>query len=478
MFDICIIGSGIVGSLIAQKLSKFECKVLILEKDNDVGNEASSSNSAIIHSGHDPKDNTLKAKLNLRGNFLWPSLAEELKIDYQQTGAFVVATDEDQCLHLQKLLETALNRGIKAEIFDKDQALANEPSLSDDVIQVLSLPSTGIITPWEACVSACEFAVDNGVQLKLNQKVIAIKKNNDIFSITTDTDIFESKIVINAAGIYSDQIYKMLSSNSDLEIMPRRGEYYVLDHSNHPIVSRVIYPLPNKFGKGVLVVPTIHNNILVGPNSERVDDREAKNTTTEALNFVREQASKTVKNLPFNQVIRSYSGLRASIKLADFIIEEAQDVSNLINCIGIDSPGLAAAPAIAEYVVDELLKDKIELNRKVMIKDRKAWIILNRLDLKERQAYVEQDSRFGRIVCRCEQISEAEIMDVINRNAGARSVKAIKHRCRPGAGRCQGGFCEPRVVEILARELHCDPTEVVLDSQNSQLLYKRNEDKE
>ena len=473
MFDVCIIGSGIVGSLCALKLSKYQLDVLLLDKDNDVGNEASSANSAIIHSGHDPKDNTLKSKLNIRGNQLWEELANELSIDFKRVGAFVVATNEDEEIALKKLYQRTLKRGIEAKLLDRNEAQKCEPHLSDSVSLVMSLPSTAIITPWEASVASVENAVDNSVVLELNQKVIAIEKKENCFEIKTESNCFEAKIIINSAGIYADDIYRLVSPQYPLHINPRRGEYFVLDRFCEPFISRVIYPMPSSIGKGILAVPTIHNNVLLGPNSENITDKEDIATTSIALNYVKEEIKKTIKDIPFDKVIRSYSGIRASIESEDFIIEEAKDIDNFINCIGIDSPGLASAPAIAEYIIENIFKNKIDLKEKENIVKRRPWTNINRLSLEERQAFVEKDKLYGHIICRCEHVSEAEIIDVIHRNAGARSTKAVKHRCRPGAGRCQGGFCEPRIIEILARELKIDPTEVVLDSKDSKILYPR-----
>jgi glycerol-3-phosphate dehydrogenase len=471
MYDIIIIGAGINGALLAQRLSKYQLKLAIIEKDNDVGNEATAANSAIIHAGHDPIEGSLKAQLNVRGNRLWEDLCEELAVDFIRNGAFVVATKEHELEQIKILHQRAIVREVPARILNREEALHVEPNLSDEVIQVLDLPSSAIVSPWEATVAAIEDAMNHGVELFLNNKVLAIDSYRDYFRIHTQQAHYETRYIINSAGVYADEIYGLVSKRTGYRLIPRKGEYYVLDRSESPIVTRTIYPTPTKDSKGILVVPTIHKNILIGPSSEHILNKDVKGNTAETLEKVYQAATRVVKNIPMHTVIRTFVGVRASHEKHDFIIEEAQDVPRFINLIGIDSPGLAAAPAISEYVTETILKTKLNLNLKTEPRmKRKAWIILNRLSLTEKQAYFHQNKQFGKMVCRCELISEAEIIDVIHRHAGAKTIKAIKRRVRAGAGRCQGGFCEPRLVQILARELNIDPTEVVLDSDDSNLL--------
>lgn len=470
MYDVVIIGAGINGGLLAQRLSKYDLKIALLEKENDVANEATAANSAIIHSGHDPKSGTLKAKLNVRGNHLWEDLCHELKVDFIRNGAFVVAVNEDERVRLKELYHQAQERGVPSRILSRAEAIALEPNLSDHVVEALDLPSTGIVSPWEVAIAAVEDAMNHGVHLVLNQKVVSIEKKAGYFNINTIKSVFQTRVVINAAGVYSDEIYAMVSDQTHYRITPRRGEYYVLDRAVKPVVSRTIYPLPSDKGKGVLVVPTIHDNILIGPNSDIITDKEGKDNTLEALNYIKEQVAKTVKNIPMHTIIRTYVGLRPSHLEYDFVIEEAKDVPHFINLIGVDSPGLAAAPAIAEYV-ENIVSSMIPLQLKSQPRQpRRQWIILNRMSVEEKQAMFEQNPKFGQMVCRCELVSEGEIIDVIHRNAGARTVKAVKRRVRAGAGRCQGGFCEPRVIAILARELGLKPTQVLLDSDESIIL--------
>ena len=471
MYDIIIIGAGINGGLLAQGLSKYNVKVAVLEKDNDVGNEATAANSAIVHSGHDPKTGTLKAKFNVRGNELYEDLCKELKVDFKRNGAFVVATDESEMPKLDELYQQAIDRKVPVRKITREEAIEKEPNLSDAVIAALDLPSTGIISPWEVTIAAMEDAVNNGVELFLDNKVVSIAKKEGYFEITTNKSVYQTKIVINSAGLYSDDIYRMVSNQSPYTVRARRGEYYVLDRAEKPVVSRTIYPLPSAKGKGVLVVPTIHDNILLGPNSDVIADKEGKDNTADALAYVKREVSKTVKNIPMHTIIRTYSGLRPTPDNHDFIVEEAKDVPGFVNLIGIESPGIASAPAIREHVIEKILPNITKLEKKTTPRiERRPWIILNRMSVAEKQKWFEKDPKFGQMICRCELVSEGEIIDVIHRNVGATTVKAVKRRVRAGAGRCQGGFCEPRVINILARELNITPTEVLLDSDDSRIL--------
>lgn len=476
--DIIIIGAGIVGSFIAHRLSKKECKVLVLEKNADVADGATMANSAIIHSGHDPKTGTLKAKLNVRGNRMYPSICKELGVSFLPVSAFVVATDEVEKETLQTLYAQALEREIPANMFSGDRARELEPNLSDSVIEALELPTTGIIYPWEVAIALMEEALLNGIHLHLEERVMGIEKNADGFAVKTDKGSYRSKYVINAAGIYSDEIYKMLLKSMGKEtedsfvITPRRGEYYVLDKMKQPHVSRVIYPVPGPMGKGVLVVPTTHGNVLLGPNAEEVEDKDGNNTTSDALAYVKKNVSKTVKNIPFDKVIRTFAGLRPTPSTKDFVIEEVKEASGFVNVAGIESPGLASAPAIAEYVCEEVMRDCFDYPVKAEYKKRTPVVKLSELSEEEKNKKVSENSDYGQIVCRCEQVSKGEILDAIRRPVGAKTVKGVKKRVRPGMGRCQGGFCEPAVVDILAKELGVSPLEVRLAGEKSVMLME------
>lgn len=477
-YDVIIIGAGIVGSFIAHRLSKKECRVLVLDKNSDVADGATMANSAIVHSGHDPKPGTLKAMLNVRGNRMYPDICKELGVTYKPVSAFVVATDAVEKETLQSLYVQAKEREIPASMISGDKARELEPNLSDSVIEALELPTTGIIYPWEVAIALMEEAVLNGTKLHLEEEVKDIVKTKAGFTVQTAKGFYESCYVINAAGVYADNIYNMLLKNMGKEaetpfaIIPRRGEYYVLDKMEKPLVSRVIYPVPGPMGKGVLVVPTTHGNILLGPNAEEIEEKDEVNTTADALSFVKKNVGKTVKNIPFDKVIRTFAGLRPTPNTGDFRIEEAKEAEGFVNVAGIESPGLASAPAIAEYVCENVMKEAFAYSDKREYKKRMPQVILSKLSEKEKNLLVKQNADYGQIICRCEQVSKGEIIDAIRRPVGAKTVKGVKKRVRPGMGRCQGGFCEPSVVDLLASELGISPLEVRLAGEKSVMLME------
>ncbi|WP_028044641.1 NAD(P)/FAD-dependent oxidoreductase [Candidatus Stoquefichus massiliensis] len=468
MKDIVIIGCGITGSLMAYELSKYQLDVAVLEKNNDVALESTGANSAIVHSGHDPKPNTLKARFNLEGNRMFPDLCKELQVDYQQIGAFVVSTSQEESLTLDRLEQQAKERRIPYARLNREDILAEEPHIGDGVTEALSLPTTGIITPWKVTIAAMEEAMENGVALYLNHEVKGIKHIKDGYRIFTIYESFDAKMVINAAGVYADTIAGYLEDVA-YQITPRRGEYYILGKLTEPIVNHIIYPVPSSRGKGVLVVPTIHGNVLLGPNSEPISDKEDV-STTDALNEVKKNVIKTVKDIPFQKIIRTFSGLRPTGNTGDFVIEEDENHSNFIHVSCIESPGLTASPAIAKYIKDTFVAQKFQLIKKESYQKRRPDIVCAHLSHKERNQLIQKDSRFGKIICRCEQISEGEIIDVIHRYAGATTIDGVKKRCRPGMGGCQGGFCSPEVLAILARELHKDKQSIEYKGKHTEIL--------
>lgn len=471
MKDIVVIGCGITGSLIAYELSRYNIDVTVLERNNDVALESTGANSAIVHSGHDPKPGTLKARFNLEGNRMFPDLCKELKVDYQQIGAFVVSTSEEESKVLDRIEKQVIDRDIPYLRLSKEEVIKQEPHMSDLVREALSLPTTGIITPWKVTIAAMEEAIINGVDLKLNCEVKGIKVKAESFVLNTNQGDIETKMVINAAGVYADVIASYLDKE-DYHITPRKGEYYVLGKLSQPLVNHIIYPTPSSKGKGVLVLPTIHGNVLLGPNSEPVDDREDTSTTS-ALDEVKKNVSKTVKDIPFDKIIRTFSGLRSTGDKGDFVIEEDQDYMNFIHVSCIESPGLTSAPAIAKYVVRTFCKDRFLLTLKDNYKKRKEEIILAHMSLEEKNELVKKDQRFGKIICRCEKITEGEIVDAIRRPLGATTVEGVKKRCRPGMGGCQGGFCSPEVVAILARELGVPKKDILYKNLHTEILKEK-----
>lgn len=474
MYDIIIIGAGIIGCFLAHDLSKYDLKIGVLEKASDVANAASMANSAIIHAGHDPKEGTLKAKLNVRGNQMYEDICRELGVSFLRTSALMVSTSEEENDSLDDLYRQARNRMIPVSYLSRREAIAKERNLSDDVIKAIELPTTAVIYPWEVAIALMEEAMENGTELFLNHEVTAIagiqNTENPYFTIQAGQESFRANIIINAAGVFADDIYDLVSGKHKFRITPRRGEYYVLDKLKTPLVNRVIYPVPSKNGKGVLVVPTTHGNTLLGPNSIFIEDKEGIQNTGEALDYVRKEIGKTVKNVPMDKVIRTFAGLRPTGDTGDFIIEEAKEVPRFINAACIESPGLASAPAISEYIIDNILKEKIHPNKKRHYVKRVPQLELSKMTNAERDRLVKENPALGRVVCRCEQITEGEIIDAIRRPLGAKTVKGVKKRVRPGMGRCQGGFCEPLVIEILARELGVSPLDIRLDGEESTLL--------
>jgi glycerol-3-phosphate dehydrogenase len=403
-------------------------------------------------------------------------------VAFRRTSAFVAAASEEELATLDVLQHQALDRNIPVYRLSREEALMKEPHLGDSVLEVLELPTTGIVTPWEVAIALAEEAVLNGISLNLQRKVVEISTENvhaDSLSTASPaylvtavdpdggTHTYHTRRIIDAAGVYADQIYGLVSkrqrdpSTAYFTIRPRKGEYFVLDHEPHPLVERVIYPVPSDKGKGVLVVPTIHNNLLIGPNSDFVDDKDDVGNTTAALDYVRSQISKTVKDIPFQKVIRNFSGLRPTGSTHDFIVEEAADAPGFYLAAAIESPGLTAAPAIAEYIIQELLAPAMTLTLKETYRHRTPMIATKELSPEAYNEKIRENPAYGHILCRCEQISEGEILDAIHRPAGARTIKGIRKRCRPGMGRCQGGFCEPLVTELLCRELSLLPDELL-----------------
>ena len=463
-YDVIIIGSGIIGSSIAYRLSKYDCSILVLEKNNDIADEVSMANSAIVHAGHDPIDGTLKAKLNVEGSRMYPELCENLGAAYKNIGAYTVMYTPEQEETFNKLVERAKSRDIPYEVLSGEEARNIEPNLSDNISKVLSLPSTSIITPWEVTLKQLQVAVLNGTEVKLNCEVTDIEKDNDKYIIHTNSGDYESSYVINAAGLYADKIANMLEPNK-YTITPKRGEYFVLSHDAKDFVKHIIYPVPTAAGKGILAIPTADENILLGPTAEIINDKQGVNTTSEGFAKLKEALPTSVKNIPYNQVIRTFAGLRPTVEGNDFIIDRNE---NVINLVGIDSPGIASAPAIAKYV-EELIELPYQIKENYTIKNP-YHNEFKELSPEEKDAYIKEHPEYGHIVCRCEQISEGEVIESIHEELGARSIKAVKKRCRPGMGKCQGGFCQPLILEILARELEVDVKEVLYDNPGSNVV--------
>lgn len=471
MSEVAIIGAGIIGTLIARELSRFKLEVALLESSNDVASGSTKANSGIIHAGYDAEPGTAKARFNVLGNPLFDELCEQLDVRFDRIGSLVVAFSRIERQTLQRLCRRGIRNGVgDLRIIEREELLSLEPNLDDTALCALLAPQAGIIDPWEIAVAAAENAADNGVEVRLNFPVKAIERTNGGYRIIGPSGEIRAHQVINCAGVFADKIHQMVAPPA-FSITARKGQYFVLDKSAGQLVNHVIFQCPTQAGKGVLVTRSVHGNLLVGPDSVEIEDREDLATTRDRLDFVRRSAEKISKNIPFGEVIRSFSGLRATPNTKDFIIEESEQARGFIDVAGIESPGLTAAPAIAHYVRDLLSRrrDAPEERKDFNPRRRRA---IRFMDLAEerKNELIRKDPRFGRIICRCESVTEGEIVDAVHRKVGATTLDGVKKRVRPGMGRCQGGFCGPQVLQILARELGKDPTEIVKNEVESYIL--------
>ncbi|MGN1158373.1 MAG: NAD(P)/FAD-dependent oxidoreductase [Agathobacter sp.] len=453
MYDVAIIGAGVTGSAVARELSKYNVKACVIEREEDVCCGTSKANSAIIHAGFDAKPQTLKARFNVRGNEMMDELARDLDIPFKRNGSLVVRTKDQDPMGLVELLEKAKANGVpRVRILDRDELIAMEPNLSDDVVEALHAPTGAIVCPFHMTIAFAENAYENGVEFFLNTKVEKLEKIPGGYKLSTNKQVIETKVVVNAAGVYADELNNMVS-NRKLHITARKGEYMLLDKAAGCHVNQTIFQLPGKMGKGVLVSPTVHGNLIVGPTACDIEDKEGTNTTQKYLDSIGPAAALSVKNLPLRQVITSFAGLRAHEADDDFVIGEAPDAEGFFNAAGIESPGLSSAPAIGEFLAEQIA-EKLSLSKKENFKStRKGILNPAELTTEERNALIKAQPAYGNIICRCEMISEGEILDAIHRPLGARSLDGVKRRTRAGMGRCQSGFCSPRTMEILAREV-------------------------
>ena len=467
--DVLIIGAGVTGTMIARELSKYLLDVVILDKNNDAGDATSSANSAIIHSGYDPEPGSLKAKFNVLGNKKYPELVKQLDVPFIQCGSLTIATEDEQLEVLKELAERSRINGVEVQLLNKEEVLKMEPNINPEVKGALFAPTAGIIDPFNLVVHAMENAIDNGVKFLRNQEVLDIKKENDIYIVKTNKEELAAKIVINAAGLKSDKIASMIE-DIDWAITPRKGEYFLLDHYAEGLVNHTIFPLPSKKGKGVLVSQTSSGNYIVGPSSEPADPDDVS-TDGATLSNIRKAATLMVPSIPFNQTIRVFAGERATCTRHDFIIEYAKSDKHFINVAGIESPGLASSPAIAEYVVEELVRPIIELKNNPSFNPCiKPYHRMHYLSEKEQLEVIKNDPDYGKIICNCEHISLGEIKDALSRSCPPVSIKGVKRRTRAGYGKCQGGFCQPKVLMILAEHYGVSPTKIPLAEEGSYII--------
>jgi glycerol-3-phosphate dehydrogenase len=485
MYDVLIIGAGVIGCSIARELSKYKLKTCVIEKECDVAAGTTKANSAIVHAGFDAKTDSLKGKLNAKGNEMFDKLSEELEFPFKRIGAFVLCFDEKDLYKLEDLKKQGEVNGVPdLKILGREELKALEPNISDNAVAALYAPSSGIVCPYEMTIALAENAATNGVEFKFNTKVLNIEKKLtryldkylNIYLVDTDNGKLEAKMIINAAGVYADELNNMVSSKK-LSIIPRKGQYCLFDKEVGDLVSRTIFQLPTEMGKGVLVTPTVDGNLLLGPNAIDVEDKNDLITSTQSLEEIVNKGKMSIKSLPLNKVITSFSGLRAHSLEDDFIIGEAEGAENFINAAGIESPGLSSAPSIA-LMIEGLVVEKLEpLKNDNFNPIRKGIPKFRELSNEERNQLIKERPQYGRIVCRCEVVTEGEIVDSIRRPLGATTLDGVKRRTRAGMGRCQSGFCSARVLDILARELDIEPTEVTKFGGNSKLLVGKNKDR-
>lgn len=453
MYDVVIIGAGISGCAAARELSRFDLKICVVEKAEDVCCGTSKANSAIVHAGFDAKPGTLKAKLNVEGSKMMKWLSQELDFSYINNGALVVCPEGGDRQGLEDLLERGKANGVEGlRIIERDELRQMEPNIADGAEAALYAPTSGIVCPFGMTIGFAENAAMNGAEFRMNTRVENIRRTENGYLVETSRGELETRTVVNAAGVYADAIHNMVSDKK-LHITARKGEYYLLDKSAGKHVEHTVFALPTAMGKGVLVTPTVHGNLLVGPNAEDIQDKEGVNTTRAGLNEIAERSADTVKNVPLREVITSFAGLRAHADEDDFIIRELEEAPGFIDVAGIESPGLSAGPAIG-CMVAELVCEILKPEEKYDFNPERIGILNpEEMTEEERNGLIRIDPAYGNIICRCESISEGEILDAIHRPLGARSLDAVKRRTRAGMGRCQAGFCSPKVMEILAREL-------------------------
>ena len=454
-YDAVIVGAGVSGCSIARELSLLAASVCVVEAADDVCCGTSKANSAIVHAGFDAPTGSLMARLNVEGASLMPSLCAELGVDFRRIGSLVVSTDAEALPALEALLRRGNENGVPdLRIICRQELLTMEPNVSDSAVAALWAPSAGIVNPFQLTCALAENAATNGVTFRLGEKVCGLGRRTDgSWLVRTSAGELVSRVVVNAAGVHADEVHAM-ASDTPLEIRPRRGQYYVLDTGAGGHVRHTVFSLPTRLGKGVLVTPTTAGNLLVGPTAEDIDDKDGVDTTDEGLAEVRAKAALTVRDVPFHECIRTFSGVRAHRPEHDFLIGEAPDAPGFVDCAAIESPGLSASPAIGRHVagiVSSLLGDPP--GRAGFVAARRPIPDVAHMPADVWAELVRERPDYGRVVCRCRTITEGQIVDAIHAPVGARSVDAVKRRVEAGMGRCQGGFCTPKVMEILAREV-------------------------
>ena len=470
-YDVTIIGGGVTGAAVARELSRYQLKTCLVERAEDVCSGTSKANSAIVHAGYDAATGSLKAKMNVEGNRMMGELSKDLDFAFRRNGSLVLCFSEEDRPALQALYERGVANGVpELKIISGDEVRAMEPNVTDEVVAALYAPTGGIVCPFGLTIALAENACDNGVEFKFLTEVTDITKIEGGYELAVKgKDPITTRFVVNAAGVYADVFHNMVSDDK-IEIVPRKGDYCLLDQEAGKHVDKTIFQLPGKYGKGVLVAPTIHGNLLIGPTATDIEDKEGTYTTAKELAEVTTKSAVSVKSIPYRQVITSFSGLRAHEKSDEFIIGEAAE--GFYDAAGIESPGLSSAPAIGVYLA-EMIAQKAEARKKDnFIATRKGIPHVAAMSREDRAALIKERPDYGTIVCRCENVSEGEIVDSIRRTLGARSLDGIKRRVRQGMGRCQAGFCTPRTMEILSRETGIPMEEICKNQPGSEMITK------
>ncbi|MDD3999453.1 MAG: NAD(P)/FAD-dependent oxidoreductase [Bacilli bacterium] len=470
MRDIIIIGSGIIGTSIARELSRYRTDILVLDKENDVSCGTTKANSGIVHAGFDTNPGSLKAKFNILGSQMFEEVAKELDFPYRKNGALVIAFSNEDIQTLEELLKKGLKNGVKdLEIISGEAARKLVPSLSDEVVKALHASTSAIASPYEMAIAYAENAAVNGVEFRFNAKVERLEKTSKgIMVCLEDGDCLEARMVINCAGVFADDLSNMVSKDH-FSIVPRKGEYLLLDKKYAYYTDLTLFQTPTKMGKGVLVTPATHGNIIIGPTAVDIDDKGEIASTISGLKEVWEKANKTIPALDHRAVITAFTGLRAHSNEDDFIIGFS-DVEGLYNVAGIESPGLSAAPAIALHVSEEIANRLSLKTKDNFIRIRKAIPHFSSLSGTEKAEIIKENPHYGKIICRCEQVTEAEIREAIRRPLGAKDLDGIKRRTRAGMGRCQAGFCTTKLMQILSEELKINYSEVTKNGRDSQIV--------
>lgn len=468
MRDIIVIGAGVVGCSIARELSKYNLDVLVVEKNSDVSEGISKGNSGIVHAGYNEKIGTLKAKLNIEGNKIFDDLSRDLQFLFKRNGAFILAFKDEEMKTLESLKENGEKLGVEGlEILTREEALNIEPNLNKEIVGVLNVKTSGIVSPYEMTIALAENAAENGVEFKLNSKVTNIEKISEGYKVTLNNkEVVSGKIIINASGLEGAFLNNLVSMTKR-EINPVKGEYCLFDKVAGAMINKTLFQVPNKLSKGVLVTPTAEGNLLVGPNAVEGKTLE---TSREGIDEILDKSKKSIEELPVARILNTFSGIRPKTKEGDFIIEEVADAKNFINVIGIDSPGLTAAPAIGVYVVN-MIKEKLDLvEKKNFKKTREKIVRFAELSLEEKNKLIKEKPAYGHMVCKCEFVTEGEIVEAIHRPIKALTVDAIKRRTRASMGGCQGVGCTLPISKILSRELGIDISDINKNSEGSPVI--------